>query len=136
MKDFLESVLREVGDCDGRYYKKPTKSITHKYSELAAILLRFKNAGDPSYPNQYIGFCYTDEEIQKYANLEELEQEALVDRFDLKMLGRDFTELRTKQTEQFNTMGFTKRPKSIRSNILILTIYLRLKSGNQQQKQQ
>jgi hypothetical protein len=45
MKEFLDSVKQEVSDCDGRYYKKPTKTITHKYSELAAILIRFKLIG-------------------------------------------------------------------------------------------
>ena len=98
MKDFVESVQREVSDCDGRFYKKPTKVITHKYSECAAILIRFKNAGEPSYPNQFIGFCYTDEATEKYLNLDDCSEEELVDRHDLKMLGREFTELREKQT--------------------------------------
>ena len=72
MKDFIENVQREVSDCDGRFYKKPTKIVTHKYSECAAILVRFKYAGESSYANQLIGFCYTDEDTQKYLKIDDL----------------------------------------------------------------
>ena len=41
----MDAVKQEIADCDGRYYKKPTKTISHKYSELAAILVRFKVIG-------------------------------------------------------------------------------------------
>lgn len=96
MKEFVENVRREVSDCDGRFYRNPTKTITHKFSECCAILVRFKHMGEPSYPTQFIGFCYADSDETKYAKIEDLEEEELAARPDLKMLGRDLTEIREK----------------------------------------
>lgn len=136
MKEFVENVRREVSDCDGRFYRNPTKTITHKFSECCAILVRFKHIGEPSYPTQFIGFCYADSDETKYAKIEDLGEEELAARLDLKMLGRDLTELREKQTEMFVEKGFTRRPKSIRSNIVTFTVHLRLKSGNQEEQKE
>ena len=83
MKEFLDSVKQEVSDTDGRYYKKPTKTITHKYSELAAILIRFKVIGQPDYSNQFISFGYTDDQVEKYAKIDDMEAAKLVGRWDI-----------------------------------------------------
>ena len=131
MKEFLDSVKQEVSDCDGRYYKKPTKTITHKYSELAAILIRFKLIGQPDYSNQFISFGYIDDQVEKYAKIDDMEAADLAERWDIKFLGRSFTDWRNAQTDKFVNMDFTKRPKSIRSNIVTITVNLRLKSAEQ-----
>ena len=73
IKEFLDSVKYEIAETDGRYYKKPTKTITHKYSELAAILVRFNVLGQTDYPNQFIGFGYVEDQIEKYAKIDEME---------------------------------------------------------------
>ena len=128
MKEFLDAVKQEIADTDGRYYKKPTKTITHKYSELAAILIRFNVLGQTDYPNQFIGFGYVEDQIEKYAKIDEMEATELAKRWDIQFLGKDFTEWRNAQTDKFVNMDFTKRPKSIRSNIVTITVNLRLKT--------
>ena len=49
------------------------------------------------------------------------------DRPDLVMLGHNFTQVRQEQTAKFEEVGFTRRPKAIRSVVATIVINLRMK---------
>ena len=121
---FAEQVTREVNDCKMAHVVRKTAKIAFTYSKLAAVIVRFKVIGEPTYPDTLFEFSYADTSPEPY---EQLEDEMVEQRPDLVMLGRNMQQVREEQTAAFTEMGFTRRPKSIRSLVATILVYCRIK---------
>ena len=117
-------VTGEVNDCKMLYKVAKTSKIPFAYSKLATILVLFKNLGEPNYPDTLFEFGYADINQQPYENLND---ELAESRPDLVMLGKNQKQVRENQTEAFIEMGFTRRPKSIRSIVATITVNCRIR---------
>ena len=122
--DFAADVTREVKDCMMVHFVKKTTKIPFNYNKLAAILVRFKVIGEPNYEHQTIEYSYADMDPQPYETITEENAEL---RPDLVMLGLNMKAVREHQTATFTELGFTRRPKSIRSLVATITINMRLR---------
>ena len=110
---------------------RKTSKITHTYSKLAAVLLRFKVIGEPNYESQTVEFSYADQLLEPYTALTD---ENASDRQDLLMLGHNFTQVRQEQTAKFEEVGFTRRPKAIRSVVATIVVNMRMKKSKGEKK--
>mmetsp|Transcript_8868 Transcript_8868/g.10883 ORF Transcript_8868/g.10883 Transcript_8868/m.10883 type:complete len:120 (+) Transcript_8868:428-787(+) len=72
-KNFAEQVTREVNDCKMAHvvrksmaprkmpeHMRPKPKVTHTFSKLAAIIVRFKVIGEPNYPDTVFEYSYAD----------------------------------------------------------------------------
>ena len=103
---------------------KKTSKQPFTYSKLAGILVTFKLIGEPNYPETTFEFSYADMTPEPY---ELLTDELAESRPDLVMLGKNQKQVREEQTEAFVEMGFTRRPKSIRSLVATICINMRMR---------
>ena len=122
--DLARDITRDVNDCKMTHVVKKTSKQPFTYSKLAGVLVTFKVLGEPNYPETTFEFSYADMTPEPY---ETLTDELAESRPDLVMLGKNHKQVREAQTETFAGMGFTRRPKSIRSIVATICVNLRMR---------
>jgi len=124
--EFANEVSREVNDCLMQHAVRKSSKNPFGYSKLAAVVVRFKVIGEPSYPQQTFEFSYADMNPEPY---ETLTEELVETRPDLVALGWTMKPVREEQTAHFAQIGFTKRPKAIRSLVATILIHCRIRKA-------